>query len=74
MSMDSIRKRYGVPARRGGRVRYMVRAGVYREGRITSADGDRLVIVIDGDKRGHRYHPTWHMEYLPSLAEAEGGE
>jgi hypothetical protein len=67
MSLEYIRKTYGVPAFRGARVRYETRKG--RQpwfGRITSADGAYLRILRDGDKRTYpaRFHPTWGMTYL----------
>ena len=76
MSMEYIRKTYGVQAKRGGRVRYtprknsgdyastMIEAKPPRLGTITGADGARLRIRLDGDKRAMPYHPTWGIEYL----------
>jgi hypothetical protein len=59
MSMIYIRKAYGVPAKRGGRVRYRG-----REGTITSACGPHLRVRFDGDKRTSILHPTWSVDYL----------
>jgi hypothetical protein len=56
---DYVRKYYGVPARRGGRVL------VYgKPGRITSGAGHYIRIRLDGEKRSGYYHPTDHVEYL----------
>lgn len=57
--MDYIRLRYGVPAKRGGRIRY-----AKEEGTITGSDGGYLLVKIDGEKRSKRFHPTWNIEYL----------
>jgi acyl dehydratase len=65
MSMEWVRASYGVPAKRGGRVRlgpeFTSWAG--REGTITSAD-HRLRARLDGDKSPIVLHPTWALEYL----------
>jgi hypothetical protein len=69
MSMDYIRRQYGVPAKRGARVRYT--GGLSpAEGRITSARGPHIRVRLDGEKRSDVYHPTWKIEYLdaPLLA------
>jgi len=60
MSMAYIRRYYGVPAKRGGRVKYRGKPGT-----ITSADGCYLRTRLDGETQNHlRYHPTWEIEYL----------
>lgn len=56
--MDYIRRFYGVPAKRGRRVRFK---GV--PGTITGSCNARLRIRLDGDKRSGVYHPTWEIEY-----------
>lgn len=61
--MDYIRQRYGVPAKRGGRVRY-TGGRRPRFGTITSASGGHLMIRLDGSKFSEPYHPTWELEYL----------
>lgn len=61
MSLSYIRKMYGVPARRGGRV-YYTHEGRY--GTITSARNGRLRVRLDGDKRPGVFHPTWRIRYL----------
>lgn len=67
MSMESIRRNYGVPAKRGGRVEYTGGNSGPRLGTITSADGARLRIRLDGDDQALIYHPTWKLRYLPEL-------
>ena len=56
--MDYIRLVYGVPAKRGKRVKYCNTFGI-----ITGADGGYLRIRLDGEKRSKRYHPTWCIDY-----------
>lgn len=66
MSMEYIRKTFGVPAKRGMRVRstdpnYLVQ----REGVIVGSTGARLKIRLDGMNRESFYfHPTSHLTYL----------
>ena len=67
MSFEYIRKAYGVPAKRGQRVRYTGDRGpnaIPREGMITSAAGAKLRIRMDGESYSGIYHPTWEIEYL----------
>lgn len=63
MSLSYIRKRYKVPARRGGRVIY---SGGKKPvgGRITSASGTYVAIVLDGESKPKLFHPTWKLKYL----------
>lgn len=63
MSMDYIRKTYGVPARRGGRVAY-TRWGRRTEGTITGSRDGWLRIRLDGSTSTQLHHPTQHIEYL----------
>ena len=70
MSMEYIRKTYGVPARRGARVEYFpdkVGHAPWR-GTITSASGGYLHIRRDGDKHTYPadFHPEWGLTYLDS--------
>lgn len=72
MSMEHIRKRYGVPAKRGGRVRvtfdgvapeFMKNTDMFRRyGTITSAT-DRVNVLLDGRKKTNVFHPL-DLEYL----------
>ena len=55
--MAWVREHYGVPARRGGRIRF---DGVC--GTILSATHHLRVRLDDG--RRVMLHPTWHVEYL----------
>ncbi len=67
MSLGYIRQTYGVPAQRGGRVKYTgdcTRRGNPRFGTITGAQGAHLRIRMDGDAFAQPYHPTWELEYL----------
>ena len=67
MNLSYIAKTYGVPAKRGQRVRYTGDKGPKggaREGVITSASGAHLNIRMDGDSFSQPYHPTWELEYL----------
>lgn len=68
MSLQWIRKKYGVPSRRGGRVRYTYKKPA-RMGTIRSARGSYLRILLDGDARPGLYHPVWELEYLDVLKE-----
>ena len=61
--MEWVRKAYSVPAKRGGRVEY-TGSGKSWLGTITSAQGGRLRIRMDGQKRSRRFHPTWEILYL----------
>ncbi len=63
MSMQYIRNYYGVPAKRGGRVRYTGEDKPV-EGTITSANGPHLRIRLDGTTYSLIFHPTWELEYL----------
>ncbi|WP_145075110.1 hypothetical protein [Aureliella helgolandensis] len=61
MSMESIRKARGVPAKRGMRVHYKYGK---RFGVIRSTWAGYLRILLDGDKYAGCYHPTWQLDYL----------
>lgn len=66
MSLAYVRKAYGVPAKRGGRVRY---TGCGREelGTIIGASGGHLKVRLDGVRHGMPFHPTWKLEYLTNV-------
>lgn len=64
MSMDYVRKTYGVPAKRGGRIRFTGDCEPI-EGTILSAT-HRLRVRFDGSKARVWLHPTWCVEYLDS--------
>ena len=65
MSLEIIRRTYGVPARRGARIVYDGDA-IERHGVITSASGTYLRVHFDDEPklRRHTLHPTWHVKYL----------
>lgn len=59
MSAEYVRRTYGVPAKRGGRV---IVDG--REGVITSFRGAVLMVRLDGEARPVPAHPTWRVQYM----------
>ena len=65
MSMDYIRRTYGVPAKRGARVRFSG-APKSMDGSIVGSRGQYLRIRWHGDGQVHTHHPTWMLEYLDS--------
>ena len=65
MSMACIRKTYGVPAKRGGRVVYLEGEKRRTLGIITGARYGYLRIRLDGVSYSQNYHPTYNLEYLP---------
>lgn len=69
MSLSYVRKAYGVPAKKGGRVRY---TGEGRDefGTIIGASGPHLKVRLDGVRHGMPFHPTWEIEYLAPLHRA----
>lgn len=65
MSMEQIRRQYGVPAKRGGRVRFSPGVGTPPvEGTIKGSHYGRLRVLLDGSKRTAIFHPTWALLYL----------
>ena len=76
MSLDFIRKMYGVPAKRLGRVEYTGGAEP-RSGTITGALAGCLRVRMDGHKHSAKYHPTWMLRYLdapePEAGRQQGG-
>lgn len=63
MSLAYIRDRYGVPAKRLGRVRY-THPHPPREGVIVGSRGAYLKVRLDGETTWKAFHPTWEIEYL----------
>lgn len=63
MSLQYIRDTYRVPAKRGGRVEFQGRPGT-----ITSTDGARLRVRLDGDRRNVILHPTWEVTYADAAS------
>lgn len=63
--MQYIRNKYGVPAKRGGRVAFTGNPhNCPLFGTITGAKGQYLNVRMDGDQNSGTYHPNWKMEYL----------
>lgn len=58
MSMEYIRQHYGIPAKRGLRIKFCGHPAT-----ITGSEDARLRIRIDGDDRSVIVHPTWRIEY-----------
>jgi ribosomal protein L24 len=58
MSLQAIRKYYGIDVKRGQEVE------IYngKRGKVLSAKGMRLRVLVDGVKELH--HPTFEMKYL----------
>lgn len=70
MSMAYIRQYYGVPAKRGARVRFTWPTWVRRHGAegsvgtIVAAKNQYLRVRFDADPtRIFTLHPTWEVEY-----------
>lgn len=72
MSMEWIRRNYGVPAKRGGRVEYTPCEGSPdkpgRFGTITGARGAHIRVRLDGERHASPFHPTWQIRYLDKEA------
>lgn len=65
MTMAYIRKTYGVPAKRGGRVEYTSDAKFTTQGVITGSSGPYLRIKLDINRVALRFHPkTDGLVYL----------
>lgn len=73
MSMAYIRKYYGVPAKRGGRVEYTGDRQPIR-GTITSATNGRINVRFDGDRHTSHLHPTWEIRYLDAALRSDREE
>lgn len=72
MSMDYIRRTYGVPAKRGGRIAF-TGATKAAQGVIVGSRGAHLRVRMDDSGLTHSLHPTWMLVYLsPSLAQGSG--
>lgn len=61
--MESLRRYYGVPAKRGQRILFRGLAFPVA-GRIISARDHKLWIRTDDGRRFGPLHPTWEIEYL----------
>lgn len=60
MSMQRIRKSYGVPAKRGMRITFRGKPCTISG---TTRGATYLTIRFDGSNTSHRIHPTWEVEY-----------
>ena len=71
MSLKYIRDAYGVPAKRGARIKF---SGdpfkPDRRGIIVGASQQYVRVRMDDEKRIWTLHPTWKIEYI-GVAEAE---
>lgn len=74
MSMDYIRKTYGVPAKRGGRIAYGCEGIGLRCGTIIGSRGAYLRIRLDGETVTRNYHPDWNMVYMTPNDQGKGRE
>lgn len=64
MSLEYIRKTYGVPAKRGAPVRFTPDSrDKSMDGRIVGSRGALLRVRFDGFKKPWLCHPTWEMKY-----------
>lgn len=63
MSMEYIRRVYGVPAKRGMRVVFDGN-GQNMAGTITGSSGQYLLIRITGQQQSKLFHPTWSIRYI----------
>lgn len=63
MSLEYIRKTYGVSAKRKGEVRYSGEL-VPKLGTIVGSNGQYLRVRFVGEKHTRLLHPTWKVEYL----------
>lgn len=69
MSLPYIRKTYGVPAKRGGRIRFTPYGKESaRVGTITGSINAHLRVRFDGEKKSSYLHPDFGVEYLPTEA------
>jgi hypothetical protein len=66
--MEGVRKWYGVPAKRGGRIAYSGGDGRVL-GTIRSARNCRLNVQFDGERHISTLHPTFLVEYLTANGE-----
>ena len=75
MSMEYIRKTYGVPAKRGARIEFTDTYGKVHEGRIVGSRGMYLRVDIQTIRGGTvTLHPTSDVRYFPNpKAQGTGG-
>ena len=63
MSMDHIRRTYGVPAKRGARVQFTDAVKAV-QGTIVGSRGQYIRVRWDETGFIHTMHPTWMMVYI----------
>lgn len=64
MSMEQIRRTYGVPAKRGARVGFNPTGARESRGVIVGSRGMYLRVRWDLEGRTVSLHPTWCIKYL----------
>ena len=68
MSIDYIRRTYGINCKCGQRVRYSPPGKAPREGKIIGARGECLLIKLDPlpgmIRKTSPFHPTWCLTFL----------
>jgi hypothetical protein len=64
VTMAYIRQHYGVPAKRGRRIRLSTPTHGPDEGTIVASCGQYLRVRFDGFQRIETVHPTWCVEYI----------
>ena len=69
MSIEYIRKAYGLTCKVGYRVRYSPPGETPREGKIVGATYAYLRIKMEDTPHAGLYHPTWCLEFLSEATE-----
>lgn len=64
MSLEYIRKFYGVPATRGAKVKIEESPSCFIKGTIVGSRDAYVLVRLDGHKKSRSFHPTWNIEYL----------
>lgn len=65
-SAEYVRSRYGVPAKRGGFVRFTGDPAGEKYAKIVGFNNGRLRVRFEDEKHISTLHPTWEVEYLPA--------
>jgi hypothetical protein len=61
VSLETLARVYGVPAKRGRRIMYDGEGAVIV---TASVSGKQLRILVDGETEPKWVHPSWHVDYL----------
>jgi hypothetical protein len=64
MSLEAIGKKYRVPVRRGGRIKFSPCPGIIKEGFVVASAGSRIRVRFADMRRTVVLHPTEAVEYL----------